>query len=256
MSGRASQREGKLRLNCFLVREDIGDPELALRADYRPTGKTPMHQLSVRSGVPPGMSAYLRSTPTGQPKWARRLSAVLDGLQDLVSISHRLVIFLPVSARYFAVCFGYASGALDWNAVETGFGLRLAARTLSSDQIRELKSRRFDVKARTQSVQVPGGGSLRDMDVELEGEFVFRLAGNLENLEIDTSQELDLGINTKGAIIAGDSIAFQANVDLASIQRVLNAFLSIVSKPPLTDTFAFIDALEPLKGSDNRREPL
>ncbi len=216
-----------------------------------------MEPVAAKPGAPDGVRAYMLTHVGGKPMWARRLDQAFEGMDRFRSASNRFIIFLPVGQRVFAVCFGYASGALDWNAVETGFGLSLAARTMSDAAIRELKSRRFDVKARTQSVQVPGGGSLRDLDVELEGEFVFRLAGKMADMELDTSgEELDLGIDTKGALIAGDSIAFRAEVDLKSVQAVLDEFLGIVIHSPPSDAFAFVDALKPIKSSDSRMDLL
>jgi hypothetical protein len=48
----------KLRFNCYLLRPDLETPERALRAPYRPEGRTPMNVVLPTSAAPDGTIGY------------------------------------------------------------------------------------------------------------------------------------------------------------------------------------------------------
>lgn len=231
----------KLRFNCYLLREDITDPQNAFRFQYRIGGRTPMQELPSEAGIPEGCRAFFSSKKDGEPPWARSLSQFFPNLGDVKSVSHRLVIFLPVGDRTFAVCFGYGSSTLEWSRIEANFGLRFASRAYNTLALNEIRSRRIDPSARTQSIQIPNRTGLREFDVELEGEFIRRVVG-----------ELDQGVETSdlGAVVATDSIAFKLETDLNEVKRILDKMLDTVSQKETTDELRFIDSLEPLRSKD------
>lgn len=245
--------ESRLRFNCFLLKNGLDDPQQALREPYRRGGAAEMAKLRNKDKAPHGATAYLLANTERHPSWAVRLAELFEGLEDTRNLSNRLIIFLPVEERIFAACFGYGSSALDWSCVEPNFGLRVAARAMSPNAMSELRSRRFDVSARTQQIQVPGGASLRDLYVELEGEFVSRLVGKMESEGIlFGDRELDLGMDVGGVLVASDSIAFQSEVDLEKVVRVLRRFLWLVDSTDTREEFRFVDALKPLRADDGR----
>lgn len=237
-----SEGRAKLRFNCYLVREGIDDPISALRPECRPGGKKPMREIAASNSAPPGCRAFLRSKSESMPPWAESLISTFPELDEVLNLSNRLVIFLPVKQRLFAVCFGYGSSSLDWSAVEPNFGLRFAARCLNPGAVNEIRSRRIDASARTQAVQIPTRTAIRDFDLELEGEFVRRMVG-----EVDTDM---LDLPDLGAVVATDSIAFKVETDLSRVEEVLNLVLSRVDSAEAKKDLLFIDALEPLRGSD------
>ncbi|MDI3344369.1 TIGR04141 family sporadically distributed protein [Streptomyces sp. AJ-1] len=231
----------KLRFNCYLIREDITSLQEAFRVQYRTSGRSPMQELTSTEGAPEGCKAFFSSKTDGEPPWARSLSQTFPQLENVRSLSHRLVIFLPVSGRTFAVCFGYGSSTLEWSHVEANFGLRFASRAYNTLALNEIRSRRIDPSARTQSVQIPNRTSLRDFDMELEGEFVRRVVG-----------ELDEGVEDSelGAVVATDSVAFKVETDLHQVQRILARMLETVSQNEVREDLRFIDSLEPLRSKD------
>ncbi|MFF9812593.1 DUF6119 family protein [Streptomyces sp. NPDC014006] len=230
----------KLRFNCFLLREGLPSYERALRAQYRPGGQSEMTRLTPSEGAPDGCVAYFATKSDGVPPWSRSLSPVFSALESVRSVSHRLVIFLPVDDRVFAVCFGYGSSSLEWSWIDPNFGLRFASRAYNTLALNEIRSRRIDPSARTQSVQIPNRTGLRDFDVELEGEFIRRVVG-----ELDEGCEIE-GL---GAVVATDSVAFKTETDLHEVRRVLKRMLETVSDNEAREDLRFIDALEPLRSN-------
>lgn len=230
----------KLRFNCFLLREGLPSYEKALRTQYRPGGRAAMRRLTPSGGAPDGCVAYFATKDDTVPPWSRSLSQFFSALDDVRSVSHRLVIFLPLDNRVFAVCFGYGSSSLEWSWIEPNFGLRFASRGYNTFALNEIRSRRIDPSARTQSVQIPNRTAIRDFDVELEGEFVRRVVG-----------ELDAGFEIEGlgAVVATDSIAFKTETNLHEVRRVLNQMMDTVNQGDVRQDLRFIDALEPLRSN-------
>lgn len=231
----------KVRFNCFLLRPNLASLTDALREPYRPGGHMEMTPLPAAPGAPEGVSAYFRARSEKIPAWATALSSVFPGLSNALNMSNRLVIFLPVANRMFAVCFGYGSSTLEWAAIEPNFGLRFAARRINSDELNEIRSRRIDATSRTQSVQISAGTDLRSFDLTLEGEFVRKLVG-----ELDTE---GLHFEGLGAIVATDSVAFKVETDLRRVAEVLGMMLQEVSERSAKDELLFVDSLEPLRSN-------
>jgi uncharacterized protein (TIGR04141 family) len=238
----AGASEAKLRFNCYLLRAGLGDVEEALRPKYRPSGAQSLRKLDGSAAAPLGAVAYLGTPVDRTPRWAEELDALFPGVAQITNRSNRFIIFLPVAQRWFAVCFGYGSGVLEWDCVESNFGLRLAARRFQPDDVTEFRSRRIDASARTQSVQVPVGTGLKELGVELEGEFVRKLSGRLEAGGIT---------DVNGSVVAGDSIAFKTSTDLHTVQNVLSHMLADVANSVAHDEFQFVDSLEPLRSGEH-----
>lgn len=233
-------KSAALRFNCYLLVDGLPSPESALQAKYRPGGSAGLKRIAPTNLPPAGSSAYLGTSAPKTPKWASVMAEYFPDAASVSNESSRLVVFLPVGKRWFAVCFGYGSGTLDWDKVVTSFGLRVAARRLRPNTVTELRSRRIDATARTQSVTVASGTELRDLGVDLEGEFVRKLVGR---------QSEDGTGETKGALVGGDSIAFNSATDLVSVQRILQSMLVELEETSANESFAFVDSLEPLRKS-------
>ncbi|MGW6951497.1 DUF6119 family protein [Streptomyces xanthophaeus] len=231
----------KLRFNCFLLREDLPSFQEALRIPFRESGLSEMAEITPGANAPEGCRAFLRTKTDGVPPWARSLAPTFPALESVTSLSHRLVIFLPVADRTFAVCFGYGSSALEWSWIEPNFGLRFASRSYNTYALNEIRSRRIDPSARSQSVLIPTRTGLRDFDVELDGEFIRRMVG-----------ELDSGLDFPdlGAVVATDSVAFKVETDLAQVSEILRHMLDVMDASEIKDDLRFIDALEPLRSND------
>jgi uncharacterized protein (TIGR04141 family) len=234
-------RDSKLRFNCYLLREGLDDVEKALRSKYRPSGAQALRKIDGSAEAPAGSVAYLGAPAERTPRWAEELDSLFPGVAQVTNRSNRFVIFLPVTTRWFAVCFGYGSGVLEWDSVEGNFGLRVAARRFQPDDVTEFRSRRIDASARTQSVQVPVGTDLKELGIELEGEFVRKLSGRLAIRGIN---------DVDGSVVAGDSIAFKASTDLYTVQSILGQMLTDVANSATREEFQFVDSLEPLRSNE------
>ncbi|WP_433127733.1 DUF6119 family protein [Micromonospora sp. CA-240977] len=244
----------RLRFSCYLLKGDLPRIESAIRQQYRPAtsdgqggGRARMSRLAPNPELP-GVTAYFHAKSEKVPPWAKALQRLFPELENALNTSNRLVIFLPVRDRHFAICFGYGSSTLEWSAVEANFGLRFAARRVNPGSVRAYRSRRIDAAGRTQSIQVPSGSDIKDLDVPFDGEFVRQLAG-----ELDTA---GLEFKEISAIVASDAVMFKAETDLVKVQGVLEMMLREVETQPVKEGLEFVDSLEPLKSSSETAKTL
>ncbi|MFE2129153.1 DUF6119 family protein [Streptomyces amritsarensis] len=240
--GYVAPSKSKLRFNCFLLRDGLDSYDQAFRVQYRPGNTQGMRRLAPGEGVPEGCVAYLKENSEKVPTWARLLTPTFSELAAIKNISHRLVIFLPVHGRTFAVCFGYGSSTLEWSHIEANFGLRFAARRFDSNAMSGIGSRRIDASARSQWVQIPSNSSIRDFEVELDGEFTRKLVGNLED---------GVEFPELGAVVATDSVSFKIDTDLHSVRDILAQMLQATLEGEASRDLAFIDSLEPLRATSD-----
>lgn len=265
--GSIVEKPAKLRFNCFLLRDEYSaDPVQAFRSHCRPlftkSGKLKpgeqrgrMLPLRTTSEAPTDAQAYFMQSSEKQPVWAEVLSRIFVELEDVRSSSKKLVIFLPVSrpsgVRIFAICFGYGSTALEWASIEPNFGLRVASRVMSPDEMKELRSLRVDGGARRQQIQMGRESRFDELDVAIDGEFVSKLVGRMSAPTDDgNSAEAGKSIPFNGALIASASIGFDLEADLESVRSMLAKFLEVVEDSEARPAFAFVDALEPLRNAD------
>ncbi|MGV9571337.1 DUF6119 family protein [Streptomyces nigra] len=227
-----------LRFNCFLLREGLDSYEKAFRPQYRPGKPSGMRKLADSRVAPEGCTAYLKDMSEKQPAWAKLLAPVFTELEAVLNYSNRLVIFLPVSNRVFALCFGYGSSTLEWSWIEANFGLKFAARRFDSRAMSGIGSRRIDASARSQWVQIPTNSSINDFEVELDGEFTKKLVGRLES---------GIDFPDLGAVVATDSVSFKVDTDLNKVREILSKMLETTETGAANKDLAFIDSLEPLR---------
>lgn len=195
-------------------------------------------EMEVTSAAPPGTRAFFGVKNGKPPRWAVELASYVPGIVGITPQSHRFILFLPVGTRTFAICFGYGASALEWSAIEGNFGIRVAARLIAPDAVKEIRARRVSSTARTQSVLLPLGGEIRELEVDLEGEFVRKLVGKLESSGATLAEG--------STLVSGDSIAFDEIADLYALQSTLVEMLDSVQKTEQRPEFEFIDALVPI----------
>ncbi|MFG2148630.1 DUF6119 family protein [Streptomyces sp. NPDC048696] len=227
-----------LRFNCFLLREGIESYEEAFRPQYRPGKSNGMRKLADAPLAPEGCVAYLRDMSEKQPAWAKLLAPVFQELEAVLNYSNRLVIFLPVADRVFAICFGYGSSTLEWAWVEANFGLKFAARRFDSQAMNGVGSRRIDASSRSQWVQIPANTRISEFEIELDGEFTKKLVGRLD---------AGLDFPDLGAVVATDSVSFKVDTDLNKVREILSKMLATAESGTAHKDLAFIDSLEPLR---------
>ncbi len=225
MARRGSGDEPHLsQISAHLLRGDVGDPEDALvdaskldRYEVRPeTG------LAGRIYVKPG-----RSNP---PPWKDFLGAVAVGTLDEYRNQHAsAVLFVDRGGRTFALTFGFGRHLLDPEALESDFGLKVAAGLVDPGEMNAIDSRLVQSRRLQVRRQAGSGATTRDLGIDFGKEMVRALSGRV----LDGS----LGTRVSGA----DSLGLAGRTDVPSLLTRLDTFLDAYERKAYADRFPLLD---------------
>jgi uncharacterized protein (TIGR04141 family) len=230
-----STAAARMWFSAYLLRAGLDDPVRALVSDHRPGQDPHVRSFSVQAG-PVRAWAFVRTTPARAPDWATRLAAQIDELRHLRTSSNGLVVIAPVGERLVAFAFGQGWRMLDPEEFEWNFGLKVGARTLDPDRVRQTEARTLDASARTRITSFVTGQQLGRFGFDFDGDWVRRLSGRTRDEDGEPS---DL-------VSAGDSYRFRCAPDIAAACQQVERYLALLDEPA-DETFEFIDNLIPLR---------
>lgn len=225
MARRGSGDEPHLsQISAHLLRGDVGDPEDALvdaskldRYEVRPEAG-----LSGRIYVKPG-----RSTP---PPWQDFLGAVAIGTLGEYRNEHAsAVLFVDHGGRTFALTFGFGRHLLDPEALESDFGLKVAAGLVDPGEMNAIDSRLVQSRRLQVRRQAGSGATTRDLGIDFGREMVRALSGRV----LDDS----LGTRISGA----DSLGLAGRTDVPSLLTRLDTFLDAYERKVYLERFPLLD---------------
>lgn len=95
---------------------------------------------------------------SSQARWASELAG-LTGVNTsaLGNQTAAGLLLLPIGEAIYAVCYGMGHLLLTYEAVDPGFGLRYAARTLNPDELRSVTRHTLDKRAQIDRRSLPSG---------------------------------------------------------------------------------------------------
>src|SRR2546421_3687368 len=225
----------RIWFSAYLLHADLDDPVRALAPEHRPGQDPHVRSFAVQSATLHAR-AFVRATPARTPDWATNLAAQIDELRHLRTSSNGLVIIAPVGDRKVAFAFGLGWRMLDPEAFEWNFGLKVGARTLDPDRIKQTEARTLDASARTRVTSFVTGQQIGQFGFDFDGDWVRRLSGRTRG---EDGEAGDL-------VSAGDSYRFRCAPDIAAACRQVERYLTLLDQPA-DETFEFIDNLIPLR---------
>lgn len=145
------------------------------------------------------------------------------------------VIFIPIGKRYVAVCFGHIHIALEDDAFERQFGLKVALNSIPSNRIRTLDIATPDAVTFQKRVQA-------SKDSELS-QFGFDTVRDLARVAGGTPLDI-----TVGKFMAGkDSLSLTCEIEVDDLQSKCKQVLTIYKKDDYKTDYAWFDNLKVVK---------
>ncbi len=230
-----STTAARIWFSAYLLRTGLDEPVRALVPDHRPGQDPHVRSFSVQVGAVRAW-AFVRTTPARAPDWATRLAAQIEELRHLRTSSNGLVVIAPVGGRLVAFAFGQGWRMLNPEEFEWNFGLKVGARTLDPDRVRQTEARTLDASSRTRITSFVTGQQLGRFGFDFDGDWIRRLSGRTRD---EDGEPGDL-------VSAGDSYRFRCAPDIAAACRQVERYLALLAKPA-DETFEFIDNLIPLR---------
>lgn len=113
------KQPAKLQFNCYLPLAGLKDVE-RLFAQYIAHPVLHLYnELPAQPELQIVPSLVWENRQNERPDGLKSWMHLFPGVAQITTKSNRLVIFLPVGARTFAICFGYGSGAFEHETVES-----------------------------------------------------------------------------------------------------------------------------------------
>lgn len=144
----------------------------------------------------------------------------------------------PEEIRYFAIAFGYGRNLLIPGSIEPRFGLKTTLNTIDPNQFRSVDKNSMEA--------IPTKGRLQSSKLsELE---VFNLDTERDILRSITAKTLaDKKEDFGGTISGSDTLHFSQEVDITTINDLLDKCYTQYKSDNYKQRFEWIDHLEPIK---------
>lgn len=177
------------------------------------------------------------------PAWSEFISSGLEGdLDGMMTGGAGAIIFVPVKGRHVAVCFGQVHMALNDDAFERRFGLKVTLNSVPGSSIRSLDLATPDAvtfqkrvqASRDSNVSAFGVNQLRD---------IARVAGGTPK-------------DPKFAkFVAGkDSLSITCEIGAGGIQAKCGEILKVYAKKDYQSDFQWVDNLKPVVEKDRIKQ--
>ncbi|MZE47109.1 hypothetical protein GTY49_30000 [Streptomyces sp. SID5477] len=221
-----------MKLTVNLAREDVTNFSELVRPVYvESLGLEPLDPTDAL-GFP--AQAYIQRDKPTQPKWLAFLSPHFN-VSDVWNTSTSFVLLAEVRERIFAITFGVSGfNALDHTRLESGFGLRVCANSVSEGDLVTVDTRNLDAVTRQQRTHLSSGSRITDFSIPLEQDWVRRIQGNTEKLSFAKS------------LAGADSLQINISTSLVNLPEVLSALLERYQATDYKKGFPFLDYFQPL----------
>lgn len=186
-----------------------------------------------------GATLYVGQIYSKTPEWTRFLRDNASNLpSDLFASGAGAAIFLPVEGRVMVVCFGYIHLALNEDAFERQFGLRVSLNTVPRDQLRTLDLATPDAVTFQKRIQASQDSDLQAFGVDMLRDLA-QVAGGTPS---------DPGF---ARFVAGkDSLSIACRVDINSLSEKCKEILIAYQRKSYQKEFSWVDNMRLVSEGD------
>lgn len=176
------------------------------------------------------------------PSWLSFVNHYAAAPQKLYSQSCAAVLFLAVTlkktgTRTFAICFGTGHHALDPDALERNFGLKVVLNSVKRGKLRTLDTAMLDATTMQKRVQASRDSDLRDFGVDANRDLLRLASGSPDNIAFAT------------ALAGKDALTLRTSLSPAELQSRCEVALKLHDAEDYKTDFGFIDHVTSVKNS-------
>jgi uncharacterized protein (TIGR04141 family) len=179
---------------------------------------------------------WTSQAPPAPPSWAGFLGQIAPGIVGtLRTQSCSAVLFIKTekpSKRLFAVCFGQGHHALDENAIERGFGLKVTLSQVARDHLRTIDSAALDSTVMQRRTQASRNADLIAFEIDTDRELVRLASGSPTTSDFAR------------ALTGRDALATRAQVAPGNIVAFCERALTIYEAKAYRRDYPFVDHVE------------
>ncbi|VVP88420.1 hypothetical protein PS941_01440 [Pseudomonas fluorescens] len=224
-------------LSVRLLREDC-TASASIKPEYAPEGRRNTLSQSEWPGVE-GAQLYIGQIYSSRPSWVSFVEEQVGAQSDrLLASGAGAVVFLPVGARTMAICFGHIHLALQDDAFERQFGLKVTLNSVPRDGLRTLDLATPDAVTFQKRVQASKDSDLQEFGVDMLRDLA-RVAGGTPT-------------NTHFArFLAGrDSLSITCKVGSDDLLEKCEQILAVYTSNEYKQRFAWIDNMQVVRDKE------
>lgn len=131
-----------------------------------------------------GARLFMGSVFANPPAWTDFIKAGMPDLQDLNLYNQgaAAILFVPVQGRIMVFCLGHAHIAMDLDACERDFGLKVTLNSVPRQNIRSFDSATPDAVSVQHRIQASRNSDLGMFDLDFDRDLIRSMAGTPDNL--------------------------------------------------------------------------
>lgn len=224
-------------LSVRLLRE-AQRPDAALKFAYVPGGEKGALRQFAWTGIDDAV-LFVGQLYTNPPSWLPFVEQHLNGeVGRVISSGAGAILILPVRDRLMAICFGHIHLALDDDAFERHFGLKVTLNSVPRDGIRSLDLATPDAVTFQKRVQASRDSDIQDFGVDMLRDLA-RVAGGTP-----TDQ------NFAKFLAGSDSLSITCRVGSDDLQEKCEQILAAYNAETYKADFAWIDNMQAVRDTD------
>jgi uncharacterized protein (TIGR04141 family) len=218
-------------LSVRLLREDCS-ANAAIKQEYAPEGRRNTLRRSEWSSIE-GAELFIGQIYSSRPSWVAFVEEQIGEQSDRLLVSGAgAVLFLPVGTRIMAICFGHIHLALQDDAFEHQFGLKVTLNSVPRDGLRTLDLATPDAVTFQKRVQASKNSDLQEFGVDMLRDLA-RVAGGTPT---DTQF---------ARFLAGrDSLSITSKVGSDDLLDKCEQILAVYDSNEYKQRFAWIDNMQ------------
>ncbi|WP_181084780.1 DUF6119 family protein [Stutzerimonas stutzeri] len=232
-----SSPEKTRTLSVRLMREERG-LDAALKIAYMPDGGKGALRQYAWIGIEEAV-LFVGQLYTNPPSWLPFVAEHMDGNADqIISSGAGALLILPVRDRLMAICFGHIHLALDDDAFERHFGLKVTLNSVPRDGIRTLDLATPDAVTFQKRVQASRDSDIQDFGVDMLRDLA-RVAGGTP-LNSDFAK-----------FLAGrDSLSITCRVGSDDLLDKCEEILDAYGADTYKEDYAWVDNMQTVRDKD------
>ena len=218
-------------LRIYLIKENYEEDKIIKDSCY-----DSLTEYSLNKELEIEGRLFFREKLREQPKWFSLIKQIVSDDTNQLTLQNSYtpsgVIFLDISERLFAICFGYGYTFLNEEFIEIDFGIKTTLNLINPEKVRSLRSK-----------------SLELTPIEIERKTIHSI--DLKNNYSDTDNQLLRSIsgipldNKKIKLVSGtQSVCININTSPKDFKNICKELLSSYQSSSYVHYFGWVDKIK------------
>jgi uncharacterized protein (TIGR04141 family) len=221
---RMEDKAPTIGLSLRLLRKGVTVAK-ALKEDHE------LHEVDSRIG-----RLFIGHNPPSPPSWVKFLGQIsTEALTELKTQSCSAVLLLEAKNRRFALSFGQGHHALDEDAIQRGFGLRVVLNSVARGRLRTLDSASLDSTVMQRRAQASRDTDLSAFGIDQDRDILRLASGTPESNDFAK------------ALTGKDALQLRAKIPADKLLDRCGRALDLFQATDYKKDFAFIDHVLPVQ---------